>query len=526
MSIPECSARTRNIALKRFSAENYDLLVIGGGITGTSVARDAALRGMKVALVEKGDFSSGTSSASSKLIHGGLRYLENFEFHLVFEALSERAWLMKTAKHLVHPQAFCLPVYKTHKYPRWILGLGLWFYDLLALFRAPGVHKYLNRKKTLEWIRGLSDKDLLGSFRFYDATMWDDALTIETARSAAEAGADIANYVEALKPLVENDGSIVGFELLDHIAQKPLSIRATRTVVCAGPWTDFFGKTAFPQQWKAWLKPSKGIHLVFDAKRFSVGGALVMEHPRDGRISFVIPRPDLGTGVTLVGTTDGPTPPNPENASVEDADIEYLFHLLDEYFPTHQLKRDDLVGTYVGVRPLAGTEQQPDSLQKVSREHQIGMGPGGVVVVAGGKYTTSRKIAEQVVDFAVKHEAGFRKFRRRIFNKSRDPINLRVLMKSRPSGVPEPLWKRYGEEAAEVLRLSASHPTAGTNPDAFPHLDGQVRFAVRHSMAVRADDIALRRIGLSISRKDKGDPWRSFIERTFQDEMAQLEPDS
>ena len=409
----EFSFRSRERSLQRFKNEIFDLLVIGGGITGAAVARDATSRGLKVALVERRDFAFGTSSRSSKLIHGGLRYLQNLEFGLVFEALSERSFLLKTAPHLVRPLSFYLPVYKGDSHGRGLLSVGLWLYDLLALFRTPEFHQGISRKKLLSQIPFLKSEGLRGGFRYHDASMWDDALTIETLRAAQQGGAAVANYIEAVKP-IWNDGVISGFIVRDceksdgpDGPRSEWELKAHRTVLCVGPWTDELGQ-GLSESWETWLKPSKGVHLIFDHKRIPIPGAMVMSHPTDGRISFVIPRTDYGQGVVIVGTTDGPTHQDPEKAQVEKEDVQYLMDLLTRYFPDLNLTHDDILSAYVGVRPLMDENQvkkaSEDSrvLQKVSREHHIDRGPGGTVVVAGGKYTTHRIMAQEIVDFALK----------------------------------------------------------------------------------------------------------------------------
>jgi len=197
----EFSFKTRQRAIDRFKSEVFDLLIVGGGITGASVARDAQSRGLNVALIEKGDFASGTSSASSKLIHGGVRYLENFEFKLVFEALSERTHLLKTSPNMVRPLPFYLPVYETDPRGKIILSLGLWLYDLLALFRAPGFHKRFSKKQMLKEMPALKPEGLTGGFMYYDASMWDDVMVVENAHAAYDLGSTLANYVEGISPI-------------------------------------------------------------------------------------------------------------------------------------------------------------------------------------------------------------------------------------------------------------------------------------------------------------------------------------
>jgi glycerol-3-phosphate dehydrogenase len=574
----EFSFRTRAAALERFRrsdpSEPFDLLIIGGGITGAAVARDACTRGLKVALVERKDFAYGTSSRSSKLIHGGLRYLENMEFGLVFEALAERALLLKTVPHMVRPLPFYLPVYEGDAHGKSLLNLGLWLYDLLALFRTPGFHQSLSRARVLEAIPFLRKEGLQGGLRYFDASMWDDVLAVETARSAAAMGGAIATYTEAVSPIWEDD-RVRGFVVRDLEASgggasagsggADIRVRAHRVVVCAGPWTDEVGGK-LSTQWRAWLNPSKGVHLIFDHKRIPVPGAMVMSHPEDGRISFVIPRPDYGAGVTIVGTTDGPTPQDPDGAVVERGDVEYLLRLLNRYYPDLALTASDILSAYVGVRPLmgatapaAGSEGQSaensDALQKVSREHHIGDGPGGTVVVAGGKYTTHRSMAQEIVDYTLRSWRKDLKAKRVAElpatvgrSRTKTAVNPKATAEAvalcrreavvKKLEVPEELLSRYGAEAISVLEFSA--PTSGgpadgsavvgvggggvtgsaKDPEGFPLLAAQLRHGIKSEMVVHLEDFYLRRIPLYAARADHGLPWAEELARVWAEERG------
>lgn len=545
----EFSYRTRERALQRFQDETFDLLVVGGGITGAAVARDATTRGLRVALVERCDFAYGTSSRSSKLIHGGLRYLENFEFHLVFEALAERAFLTRTIPNWVKPLRFYMPVYGGDAHGMGILSLGLWFYDMLALFRTPEFHRRLSRNKLLAEVPFLSKEGLRGGFKYSDASMWDDVLVVETLRAATLGGAAVANYVEAATPLWEGD-RISGFEVRDLETGKEMKVRASKTVVCAGPWTDQIGARLDPN-WRRWLKASKGVHLLFDLKRIPVPGAMVMSNDEDGRIVFVIPRPDFGPGVVIVGTTDGPTPEDPDRAEVELADIEYLMKMLNRYFPSLKLTRDDILSAYVGVRPLMGNEppavggpakngEAATVLQKVSREHHIAEGPGSTVVVAGGKYTTHRKMAEEIVDFTLAHwkKGANRGARFGVppypvsIGKSKTSVPLnrystaegiqkaRAEAQGKGLSIPEELWSRYGGEALQVTRLADEKGLSQESPVGFPFLGEQLRFTMRNEMVLHLEDFYLRRIPLYAARKDHGLPWANELARIWAEERG------
>ncbi|OFZ18177.1 MAG: hypothetical protein A2X94_03380 [Bdellovibrionales bacterium GWB1_55_8] len=548
----EFSFRTRERAFRRFRDEKFDLFIVGGGITGAAVARDAATRGLKVALVDKNDFAWGTSSRSSKLIHGGLRYLQNMELGLVFESLSERAFLLKTSPHMVRPVPFYFPVYQGDKPGRAILGMGMWLYDVLALFRA-GLHKNYSPAKLLELIPSLKKEGLRGGFRYFDASMWDDGLTVSTLRAAHDCGAAVANYAEAVGPLWHGD-RITGFRVRDlelPRGQGEIDVQATQVVICAGPWTDQVG-AGLSQKWRKWLAPSKGVHLVFDLKRFPLPGAVVMNSPADGRIAFAIPRPDFGEGVTIVGTTDGPSPERPESAEVDHEDVDYLMKLVHAYFPALDLQESDILSAYVGVRPLMGPvgpsgNEEDGPLQKVSREHHIDEGPGGTVVVAGGKYTTHRTMAEEIVEFALKLRARDARQgkcdpvpREITSSKTRTPINPRATreaiestrreLESKGLGVPEELLGRYGSEAKIVLDLQTHHATevgsaekraiSKQDPEGFPALAAQLRFTMRSEMVLHLEDFYLRRIPLFLARADHGLPWAEALARVWAEERG------
>ncbi len=559
-SVGEFSFRTREKSLQRLKNETFDLLVIGGGITGAAVARDATSRGLKVALVERRDFAFGTSSRSSKLIHGGLRYLQNAELGLVFEALAERSLLLKTAPHMVRPMPFYLPVYQGDSHGRGLLSLGLWLYDLLALFRTPGFHRGLSRKKILADIPFLRADGLKGGFRYFDASMWDDVLAVETLRAAQNEGAAVANYVEALEPLW-NGKQIAGFRVRDleqSQGREEWKLRAHRTVVCTGPWTDQIGEK-LSKNWRRWLNPSKGIHLLFDLKKLPLPGAMVMSHPQDGRVAFVIPRSDYGTGVVIVGTTDGPTPRDPDQAEITRDDVQYLMGLLTQYFPTLKLTTSDILSAYVGVRPLMGnagssTDGQGPSaspenvsdngdgsnqtdhsgiLQKVSREHHIALGPGGTVIVAGGKYTTHRKMAEEIVDFALETWGDFPKPSHSIqSSRTRAPVNPQAIPESiqrcreealqKGMKLPEELLGRYGAEALSIYEdanhLRGNHGVS--DPAGFPCLLAQLRHSIRTEMVLHLEDFYLRRIPLYATRKDRGLPWAEALAQVWAEERG------
>jgi glycerol-3-phosphate dehydrogenase len=275
------------------------------------------------------------------------------------------------------------------------------------------------------------------------------------------------------------------------------------------------------------------VHLVFDANRIPVPGALVMAHPDDGRISFVIPRPDYGSGVVIVGTTDGPTPHDPEKAEITSLDIDYLLKLLGRFFPSLKLSQSDILSAYIGVRPLmAPPSGEGASLQKISREHHIDEGPGGAVLVAGGKYTTHRTMALEIVDFAASRNVTLGQKCKRVFS-TETPINLRSTSEAverakvhpKASSVEPELRDRYGAEALEILQLEQEHPATLESPAGFPRIEAQLRFGIRHGMVLELEDFYLRRIPLFLSRADHGLPWLDALARVWGEETRRSPED-
>jgi glycerol-3-phosphate dehydrogenase len=508
-----------------------DFLVIGGGITGAGVAWDAASRGYKVLLVEKDDFAQGTSSRSSKLVHGGLRYLENYEFPLVFEALSERSFLMETCPHLVRPLPFFMPVYEGSPHSSYLLSAGMWFYDVLSLFRAPALHQKISAGTSIRMIPGIKKEGLVCTFKYYDASMWDDALVVDVARRAQERGACLLTKVKAGRPPKSGVEKITELELTDELTGKSWTAKFNKLIVCAGVWTDEVGRNLTSNQWKPWIAPSRGLHMVFDWKRFPVPGAVTMQI-EDGRIAFAIPRHDYGQGITIVGTTDGPCRLPPDEIDMDGAAIQedrkYLLELLSDYFPNLSLKEEDVINHYIGIRPLVDpnrgkAEGAKNSLQKVSREHTIDHGPGNSVMVAGGKYTTFRKMAEEIVNFATSEQ----EFRDPDTDEPLFPpalpsqiLQAREIAKSKGWPIPEKLFERYGSDALEIYHIHLiSCDQTRSDPDGFPCLEAQFRYAVRHQMVMTVDDFIRRRQPLYLCRQDHGDPWRDLLEKALVEEL-------
>lgn len=509
--------------LNKLETEVFDLAIIGGGINGAGIARDAASRGMKVALVEVNDFASGTSSRSSKLVHGGIRYLENFEFGLVFEALSERARLFDMAPHLVHPLRFVLPVYKGDRVGMAKLGAGMAVYDLLSTYEAPELHERLDAQESLERLPLLNKDSLKGSYVYSDAYMDDDRLVIESLRSANDHGAVIANYI-GVDSFEQEDGKITALQCTDVLNDKKIRVKAKHFVGSVGPWTDqFLGDKL--QKWKDKLRPTKGVHITVARDRVALNEAVVMVSNDQKRIVFGIPRHEM----TIFGTTDTDFKEDPREVTTNEEDISYLLELINEYFPGAQLKEDDIIASYAGVRPLV--HDGAESEGKTSREHEVWDLENALTVVAGGKYTTYRLIAEQVMEkvldsFSIEDQVAFDK------SASKELLNPLVSFDSmqtarasinrwkRNTGFSEELLSkmidRHGMEALRLLRMMRAGETA--SEELMWVLEA--RHAVKNTMCINLRDFYFRRTPLFLAYKDHGITFLECIKKEFKDEFG------
>ncbi len=379
----------RSEHLKALRNDVFDLLVVGGGITGAGVARDAALRGLSVCLIEKGDFGEGTSSRSSKLAHGGLRYLENLEFDLVSEALHERQNLLHMASHMVKPLRFLMPIYKGDRVSPFKMKLGMILYDLLAVFNTPKFHESISVRRIKEDYLKLKTKNLKKGFLYSDALMDDDRLVLETMRSAVKNGAVVLNYVEC-REFESDKGCKIFCE--DKLSGGCFLVSGKHMVSCVGPWTDKLGSLV-DSSWEPRMRPSKGVHITLPKKILNLKTAVVMAADGQNRILFCIPREDFD----IVGTTDTDFIGDPSFVRAEKKDVDYILDILNEYYPGVGIDYSDIFFTYAGVRPLVNDGSNSES--KVSRSHWIKTDlENKVTYISGGKYTTFLSMAKDCVD--------------------------------------------------------------------------------------------------------------------------------
>jgi glycerol-3-phosphate dehydrogenase len=498
----------RDEAFAALAKEEFDLLVIGGGINGAGIARDAAMRGLRVALVEQADFGSGTSSRSSKLIHGGFRYLEQGHVRLVLEAVRERERLRRLAPHLVRPQTFVFPVYRGGPVGRLKLAAGLWAYDLLAGYWRVERHHMLGRRGVEAAEPTLRTTDLRGAGVYTDYRTDDARLVLETIIAAAGAGTVAVSYAGVTA--FEKDGErIVGARVIDRLTAREVRARARVVVNATGPWVDSVMALDSPAPPR--LRLTKGVHVLVPRARVGNRAALVLHAVQDRRVMFVIPWGEQ----TLVGTTDtdhvgGPdTPP-----LVEASDVDYLLETVNHYFPAARLTVSDVVGAYAGLRPLVAP-RGPATLSpsSVSREEEIFTADSGLISLAGGKLTTYRLIAAQMVERvigALKASGDGRRFAACATGEvalpggTEMPEKMATIALSRDGHGLSPavvghLADRYGSRLERVLgfvardqRLAA--PILPGQPDP----QGEVLAAVEEEWALTLEDVLRRRTQVAL----------------------------
>jgi glycerol-3-phosphate dehydrogenase len=492
------------------AARQLDLLVIGGGITGAGILRDAAMRGLAAALVDRGDFGTGTSSRSSRLVHGGLRYLEQFQWGLVFEALRERAVLFRIAPHLVRRLAFVIPVHRGDRVPRWKLTAGLGLYGLLAAGGNVPRPRMLGKAGLLALEPNLRARGLRGGGLYWDAQCDDARLVLATLRAAQARGGLAANYVE-VTALEQREGRITGALLHDRLTDTRATVRARVVVNATGPWSDLVRKLEDPGAAPI-LRPTKGAHVMVRRSRIGHTHGITFTSPVDGRVMFILPWGDL----SYIGTTDTDLATVPEDVAADAGDLRYLLRSANALFPHARLAEEDVIATWAGLRALlAGDPRLPASA--LSREHRILRGPLGMLTIAGGKLTTYRRMAAELVDAAVRALGGAEGLRAR----PRPPTDLEplpggesttgdsFLHAGRDLGLPgalmEHLMRLYGTEAAAILNLVREDRSLAT-PIHPRHvaIGAQVVHAARREMAQRVEDVLDRRLHLTTETGDHG----------------------
>lgn len=468
----------------QFTLGEYDLLVIGGGINGAAIANAATYHGLKVALVDKGDFASGTSSKSTKLIHGGLRYLEQGELGLVRDSLRERAILLQEAAYLVKPLGFIIPIYRSDRRPFWMMKLGLTLYDWLSGKQGIHKHEILTVDDMKRHIPGIKGKGLLGGILYYDAQMDDARLCLANVMQAASVGAHVANYAE-VKGFLKENGKTVGVRVYDSLTSQYVNIRARKIVCAGGPWTNHLlhleNRNLPPK-----IRLSKGVHLVLRGQVAT--HALFIQIPEDKRMFFIIP----WQGNSLVGTTDTDYTGNPDDVGVEPEDIDYLLKAATRCFPDKSFQSKDVITNFAGLRPLLRHE---GASINVSRRYEITRSYSGILYVVGGKYTTYRKVAQHCMEKILNKKLQDDQEHYPVFGSGtmEEDVQQIAQLYLVSQELVQYLQSFYGTRFQEVLHLTRYDPALkGPICPCSPIIGAQVRYALQYEMAHTVEDIKRR----------------------------------
>jgi glycerol-3-phosphate dehydrogenase len=495
-------------SLEALGETTFDVLVVGGGITGAGVALDAASRGLRVALVERDDIASGTSSKSSKLVHGGLRYLQNGDVRLVYEALRERQRLRHNAPHLVRLLPFLIPIFSRDglinpKVAR-ALGSAMWMYDLTGGARIGKLHKRLKKQQALEHMPTLPEERLAGAYLYYDAAADDARLTLAVVRTAAlDHGAVVANHATLVELCHDAAGHVTGAVVeASQTDGEPrrIEVRARTVVNAAGVWADSvraLDEGGDPDS----IRPAKGIHITVPWAKVQNTIAAVVPVPKDKRSVFVVPWLPKGDGtfqLTYIGTTDTDYEGPVDDPQCTPADVDYLLRAINASV-REPLTAADVVGTWAGLRPLvkaAATGRTAD----LSRNHKVLVQPSGVVTITGGKLTTYREMAEDTVDELVGHLADLPRSARRCRT-----ADLPLRGAGTPTTSSTHLADRYGSEARVLEAMIDAHPELRLDEplvEGLPYLRAEALYAVRHEMAMTIDDVLSRRTRARLQARD------------------------
>jgi glycerol-3-phosphate dehydrogenase len=485
-------------SLRRLADEHFDVLVIGGGITGAGVAVDAATRGLRTALIERHDIASGTSSKSSKLVHGGIRYLQQKEVGLVYEALAERQILRKTAPHLVRVLPFLLPVFtKDGLLPRRIarlLGATMWAYDLTGGLRIGKLHQRVSKEKALSFMPTLPAERVAASYIYYDAQTDDARLTLAIARTAADYGAAIANYTTLVGLDKASDGRVQTARVVAD--GQTINVRASVIVNATGVWSDDI-RALDEGTHPASIRPAKGVHITVPWSLVQNTIAVVIPVPKDRRSVFVVPwGGEAGDHeFTYIGTTDTDYDGSVDDPQITPEDVKYLLGAINAAVTT-TITEADILGTWAGLRPLvkaAKSERTAD----LSRRHSVRTSDSGVITVTGGKLTTYRRMASDAVDAAVER-LGVRGRRSRTKR-----IRLHGAAGWDAKGLPNELTTRYGGDAHEVLALCRENPAlAEPFVPGLSYIKAEVVYSARSEMARSVDDVLSRRTRARLLARD------------------------
>ncbi len=505
----------RDAMLHQLAAEVFDVVVIGGGITGAGVAREAALAGWRTALIERDDFASGTSSRSSRLVHGGVRYLEHGHLALVFESSRERQVLLALAPHLVRPLPFTWPVYSGARVPLWKLGAGLLLYDALSLFRNVHRHQRLTSASTLAGEPALNAQGLVGGARYWDAATDDSRLTLANAIAAREAGAVVMNHVDVTGTnRRDGDVRLRGVTVRDTLSGNMFDVQAHVVVNATGPWSDATSALTGASRDRQVLG-SAGAHIAVARHRLGNNDAVTLVSPVDGRVVFVLP-----AGVhAIIGTTERAARNGPDDVRATEQEITYLLRTVNACFPFASLTLDDVIAAWAGIRPLAAARAGHDNAHAASREHAITESADGLVSVTGGKLTTYRAMAGDVLSHVTRalRARGCVPAPSAVMQPStttplpggdvtsRESVVHDAGMTVHDSAVGERLALAYGSRWRNVWSYAQRDASLARRlVDNLPYVTAEVAHAVEREMACTLADVLIRRTHIAFETRDHG----------------------
>lgn len=497
--------KTRQAIIKRLQEKKYDVVVIGGGITGAGVAREAILRGLKVALVEMQDFAAGTSSRSSKLAHGGIRYLANFELGLVKEATTERNWLLAHVPHLLRPIPFLFVYWEGSKEGKGLIKVATWLYDFLGNFRSKfktfKKHKWYPPEQIFEFEPEIKKEGNLGASIYYDNNVDDARLTLETIKEAVIRGADAINYCKVTGYIKEN-GKIKGVICRDLEADNEIQIKSTLVVNATGIWTDERLEQYPEDIIKPVIRPTKGVHIQYKREHVKNNMATIIRSITDKRAFFVLPRGDY----TIIGTTDTDYKGDLANPFCNKEDADYLITSVKHYFPTAELDYKNLVSAYAGIRPLVMEKGKSES--EVSRNHVIFWTNDGLLTIAGGKLTTFRRMAEDLFEEVTKKQVFPKIKRKRGFSKQKYLIGfdkqtwLKELKESNvltDEVVANHLYQQYGRGAVKIIELIKNDKSLRERiDDENDFIKAEIVYCLKYELTPHLIDVFCRRTEMSL----------------------------
>ncbi len=500
---PQDAPAARRASIAQLSNEPFDILIVGGGVVGAGALLDAQSRGLRAALIEQTDIAAGTSSRSSRLIHGGLRYLEQLHFGLVAEALEERARLLRNAPHLVRLEPFLFPIYGWPLVHQGFYGAGIFLYDLLGSRQGAGFARHMRPAAALEFAPQLRPTGLQAGILYHDGVEDDARFTLAVVRSAIQRGAVVATRVRAESPLLEA-GRAIGVHARDQLTGESFDIRARHVIDATGVWAAHPGERFAPVPGAATIVPSRGAHIVIRRERLQARGGMTLRIP--GRVVFIIPWPNHW----LIGTTDHEDEGALDRPFALDEDVDELLGVVNHRM-TLELSRDDILGTYAGLRPLVG--DVGGSTVKASREHKVTKDPSGVVRIGGGKYTTYRVMARDTIDAALgpQEAKGRPSMTAELAVVGAAPLAELAVIASRVAretglseGFARRLVDRHGTEADDVVALGRERDLLRPLGSAIGHIEAEIIWAVTHEMVGSLDDMLSRRMRLTQELPDRG----------------------